>query len=138
MPQLLARLRHWLPPLGAAACLLLVGRVVYVGLTSPRPNMSAMGWIGAFLLVLAYGLYRRARWARWIAAILCCLLGTMCFILLITRFFPPGIFGSRDAPLVERPSLAVTLLLLIPSTVLLLVIGWLLTPAKEPAEPYAN
>ena len=135
MSQLLARLRHWLPPLGAATCLLLVGRVVYVGLTSPEPNLSAMGWIGAFLLVLAYGLYRRASWAQWIAATLCCLLGTMCFILLITRFFPPGIFGSRDAPTVERPSMAMTLLMLVPSTVLSLVIGCLLLPVKAPAEP---
>jgi ABC-type Co2+ transport system permease subunit len=131
MKQYLALARHWLPPLGAFTCLLLVGRLIYVGLTAPQPNLSAMGWIGAFLLILAYGLYRRAKWARWIAATGCFLLGALSLVLLITRFFPPGLFGSSDAPFVERPSIVVTLLWLIPPVLLLPVIAYLLLPLSE-------
>ena len=134
MKQLLGRIRHWLPLVGAVTCILLVVRVVYVGLTAPQPNLSAMGWIGAFLLVLAYGLYRRANWARWIAATGCFLLGALSLVMLITRFFPPGLFGSSDAPFVERPSLAVTFLWLIPPALLLPVIGYLLMPVQKPSE----
>ena len=134
MKQYLALPRQWLPPLGAVVCLLLVGRLILVGLTAPQPNLSAMGWIGAFLLVLAFGLYRRAKWARWIAATGCFLLGALCLVMLVTRFFPPGIFGSIDAPIIERPSLAVTLLWLIPPVLLLPVIGYLLMPVQKPSE----
>lgn len=132
MPQILARIRYWLPPLGAATCLLLVGRLVYVGLTSPRPNLSAMGWIGAFLLVLSFGLYRQTKWARWIAATLCFMFGALSLVLLITRFFPPGIFGSSDAPIAERPSIAVTLFWLTPPAVLLPLFAYLFLPGQEP------
>lgn len=131
MKQYLDLARHWLPPLGAVTCLLLVGRLIYVGLTAPRPNLSAMGWVGAFLLILAYGLYRRAKWARWITATGCFFLGALSLVLLITRFFPPGLFGSSDAPFVERPSIVVTLLWLIPPVVLLPVIAYLLLPLSE-------
>lgn len=134
MKQYLALARQWLPPLGAVTCLLLVGRVIFVGLTAPQPNLSAMRWIGAFLLVLAYGLYRRAKWARWMAATGCFLLGALSLVMLVTRFFPPGIFGSTDAPIVERPSLAITLLWLIPPVLLLPVIAYLLLPVSESEE----
>lgn len=132
MKQYLALARQWLPPLGAVVCLLLVGRLILVGLTAPQPNLSAMGWIGAFLLVLAFGLYRRAKWARWIAATLCFMLGALSLVMLITRFFPPGIFGSSYAPIVERPSIAVTFLWLTPPVLLLPLIAYLLLPVNEP------
>lgn len=87
--------------------------------------------MGAFLLILAHGLYRRAKWARWIAATLCFMLGALSLVLLITRFFPPGIFGSSDASFVERPTIAVTLLWLAPPVLLLPVIACLLLPLSE-------
>lgn len=134
MKQYLALARHWLPPLGAFTCLLLVVRVLYVGLTSTHSSLSTSAWIGAFLLVLAFGLYRRMNWARWLAAALCLLLGALILVLLISRFFPPGIFGSSDAPIVERPSIAVTFLLLTPPVLLLPLMAWLFMPVQKPDE----
>lgn len=131
MKQYFALARLWLPPLGAFSCLLLMVRVLYVGLTSAHSSLSTGAWIGAFLLVLAFGLYRRMTWARWIAATLCFMLGALSLVLLITRFFPPGIFGSTDAPIVERPSFAVTFLLLAPPVLLLPLIAYLLMPVRE-------
>lgn len=138
MKLFLAQARHWAPPLGAVTCLLLVGRLIHVGLTAPRPNLSAMGWMGAFLLVLAYGLYRRMNWARWIAATGCFMLGALSLVMLVTRFYPPGLFGSSDAPIVERPSMAMTLLLLLPPAILLPLIAYLLTPGPGSAESTAT
>ena len=138
MKQYFAQVRLWLPLLGAVICLLLVGRLVYVGLTSPRPNLSAMGWIGAFLLVLSFGLYRRAKWARWIAATSCFMLGALSLVMLITRFYPPALFGSNYAPIVERPSMAMTLLLLLPPAILLPLIAYLLTAGPDSEESSAT
>ena len=136
MKPAIEQFRHWLPPLGAAVCLLLVGRMIYFGLTSPQSSLGAVAGPGAFLLVLAGGLYRRWNWARWIAAILCFLMGVFCFVFLVSRFSPPGIFGTADAPAVERPSLAVTFVLLLPPSVLLPIIAHLLRPPpKQPDTP---
>ena len=134
MKQYLALARRWLPPVGALTCLLLVARVLYVGLTSAQANLSTSAWIGAFLLLLSFGLYRRMTWARWIAAALCLLLGALCLVFLIMRFFPPGLFGSTDAPIVERPSFAITFLLLVPPVLLLPLTAWLLLPGQKPDE----
>lgn len=138
MKSFFAHIRQWLPLLGAVTCLLLVGRLIHVGLTASRPNLSAMGWIGAFLLVLAYGLYRRMNWARWIAATGCFMLGALSLVMLVTRFYPPGIFGSSDAPIVERPSMAMTLLLLLPPAILLPLIAYLLTAGPDSEESSAT
>lgn len=105
--------------------------MIFVGLNSPQASLGSVAWLGAGLLVLACGLFRRRNWARWIAAVLCFLAGVLCLVLLVTRFFPPGLFGSSDAPIVERPSLVVTLAWLLPPSLMLPVVAHLLRPAKK-------
>lgn len=132
MKPSLEQLRHWLPPLAAASCLALAGCIIFVGLNSPQATLGSVAWPGTFLLALAYGLLRRANWARWIAAVLCFLAGVFCFVLLVSRFFPPGIFGRDGATtVVERPTMVVTLAWFLPPSFLLPTIAHLLRPARK-------
>jgi len=106
--------------------------MIFWVLKSPQATLAAATWPGIFLLALAYGLFRRANWARWIAALLCFLAGVFCFVLLVSRFFPPGLFGRDGATaVVERPSLGATLAWLLPPSLLLPTIAHLLRPARN-------
>ena len=132
MKLLLEKFRHWLPPLGAGTCVVLAGRVIFVGFNSTHSSPYSAAGPAAFLLVLGIGLYRRSIWARWIAAVLCLLAGAFCLVLLVTRFFPPGLFGPGDAPPIPRPPVPVTIAWLLPPALLLPMIGHLLRPLRMP------
>jgi membrane-bound ClpP family serine protease len=123
---------HWLPRVVGGIFVLLAGRIIFVGLTSPHASLGTAAWPSAVLLVLAFGLFRRANWARWIAAVGLFLAGVFCFALLVSRFFPPGIFGRDGATnFVERPSLAMTIVWLLPPSLLLPAIAHLLRPVRK-------
>ncbi len=126
------QLRHWLPPVVGGLFILLAGRILFVGLNSPRATLGSAVWPSAGLLVLAFGLFRRANWARLIGAVALFLAGVFCFVLIVSRFFPPGIFGRDGAStVVERPTMVATLAWFLPPAFLLPTIAHLLRPARK-------